>query len=200
VTDEFQKELPPRWATHGIRALIARAEYGAAAERALIPEQHVADAWNDFLQKIGAPPETFVTAAEIHWLRDSKYVTSQVLWARDLKTIWSVPNVYAVGEDGKVADGCRALEVLDLLWSLGNQPKLLTGAREQMKKGEWLSDMYKHPSEPPKPGTVHGHVTLTAHTAPPNPVWIAARSYVHEHGEWAFNRAVEALLKDLCTG
>jgi hypothetical protein len=119
----------------------------------LNPEQRVADAWNDYLQKIGAPQESFVTAADIHALRDSYHTSSQVCWARGRQNIWTVPNIYAVGADGKVANGCRALEVLNVLWQLANQPELMEGTRDLIKKGERMSDMYKDPSKPPKPGS-----------------------------------------------
>ncbi len=92
VAAEFSKELPPRWATRSIRSRIVRAEYESAYDPgALIPEQHVADAWNDYLQKIGAPQESYVTAAEIHTLRDTYYVTSQLSWVRGNQNVWTVP-------------------------------------------------------------------------------------------------------------
>lgn len=195
VAGEFSKELPPRWATHSMRERIARAEYESAAEGALIPEQRIADAWNDYLEKIGGPQEDLVNAEEIHVLRDTYYVNSQLFWARGSQDIWTVPNIYAVGPDGKVANGCRALEALNILWQLGNQPQLLTGTRDLIKSGKRWSDMVKNPSKPPKPGTVKGYVTIEQ--APPNPVAEAAYRYVDEHGARALNRAIEGLLKDL---
>ena len=201
TADEFSKELPPRWATWSIRRRIARAEYeSAAAPGVLIPEQHVADAWNDYLEKIGAPQESYVTAAEIHALRDSYYVTSQITWARGNQNIWTVPNIYALGPDGKVANGCRALEVLKMLWQLGNQPELLPGTRELIKKGELWSDMYENPSKPPAPGSEKGYVSVTTRMAPPNPVQEAALRYMKEHGARGLNSAIEGLLKDLFEG
>ncbi|MGA2888907.1 MAG: hypothetical protein ABSE51_12720 [Terracidiphilus sp.] len=198
VAGEFAKELPPRWATRGIRNRIARAEYEAAADPGtLIPEQHVVDVWNDFLVKIGAPPESFVTAAEIYSLRDSQYVTSQFFWARGNQNIWTVPNIWAAGPDGRVADGCRALETLDILWTLGNQPEALTGAREMVRKGERISDEIKNPSKPPEPGTERSYVTLTSRTRDQNPVEVAATNYVRDHGERALNHAIEDLLANL---
>jgi hypothetical protein len=201
VADEFAKELPPRWATRGIRNRIARAEYEAAADPgALIPEQHVADVWNDFLVKIGAPPDSFVTAAEIHSLRDSQFVGVQFAWARGNQNIWTVPNIWAAGPDGKVADGCRALETLDTLWTLGNQPEALTGAREMVRKSERISDEFKNPSKPPDPNTQRSYMTfgvMRISAAPENPVEVAATEYMRDHGERALNHAIEDLLSDL---
>jgi len=200
VAGEFAKELPPRWATRGIRDRIARAEYAAAADPgALIPEQQVADAWNDFLQKIGAPPDSLVTAAEIHSLRDSQYVSVQLAWARGNQNIWTIPNIWAAGPDGKVAGGCRALEALDILWNLGNQPDALTGARELVRKGERISDMFKNPSKPPEPGTERSYASFAVlrRETLTNPVEAAAMKYMRDHGERALDHAIKDLLADL---
>lgn len=199
VAGEFSDELPPKWATRSIRNRIARVEFESASDPgALIPEQRVADAWNDFLEKIGAPQESYVTAAEIHTLRDSYYVIAQLSWARGNQNLWTVSNIYAVGPDGKVANGCRALEVLNILWQLANQPEVLDGTRDLVKKGQKLSDIYKNPSKPPAPGTEKAR--LIARMAPPNPVEQAAYRYMHDHGARALNRAIEGLLKDVFAG
>ena len=201
VAAEFSHELPPRWATRSIRNRIARAEYEAAYEPgSLIPEQHVADTWNDYLQKIGAPQESYVTAAEIHTLRDSYYVTSQLSWARGIQDIWTVPNIFAIGQDGKVANGCRALEVLNVLWELGNQPGALSSAREMTRKGELMSDIYKNPSKPPVPGSERASFVGRVVQMPPNPVQQAALRYMHDHGVRGLNSAIEGLLRDLFAG
>jgi len=48
---EFSNELPLKWATRSIRNPIARAEFEFTADpSALIPEQHVVDVWNDYLE------------------------------------------------------------------------------------------------------------------------------------------------------
>jgi hypothetical protein len=202
VAAEFSHELPPRWATRSIRNRIARAEYEAAYEPgSLIPEQHIADAWNDFLEKIGAPQESYVTATEIHALRDSYYVTSQLSWTRGNQNIWTVPNIYAVGQDGKVANGCRALEVLNVLWELGNQPGALSSAREMTRKGELMSDMYKNPSKPPAPGSEKASFAAGRIVQmPPNLVQEAALRYMHNHGVRGLNSAIEGLLQNLFAG
>ncbi|HWG18950.1 MAG TPA: hypothetical protein VG225_00385 [Terracidiphilus sp.] len=201
VAAEFSHELPPKWATRSIRSRIAHAEFESAADPgALIPEQHVADVWNDYLEKIGAPRESYVTAAEIHTLRDTYYVTSQLYWVRGHQDIWTVPNIYAVGPDGKVAHGCRALEVLNILWQLANQPDALQGTRDVIKKGQVWSDMYKNPSKPPAPGSERGYARLQVVQRPPNPLDQAALRYMHDHGVRALNHAIEGLLQDLFAG
>jgi hypothetical protein len=196
VGAEFSHELPPRWATRSIRNGIARAEFESATDPGrLISEQHVADVWNDYLAKIGAPQESYVTSAEIHTLRDTNYVSSQLFWARGHQTVWTVPNIYAVGENGKVANGCRALEAINILWQLANQPELLAGTRELIRKGQLWSDMYKNPSKPPAPGSERGYVS--ARMAPPNPVQQAALQYMRDNGSHALNGAIKGLLENL---
>jgi hypothetical protein len=199
IAAEFSDVLPPKWATHSLRERLARAEFESAYDPGvLISEQHVADAWNDYLQKIGAPQESYVTAEEIHILRDSHYVSAQLSWAHGIQNIWTIPNIYAIGPDGKVANGCRAIEVLNILWQLANQPELLDGTRQLIKTGERMSDMYKNPSKPPEAGSVKGHVSVVrGGPLPPNPVQQAALQYMHDHGARALNSAIEGLLKDL---
>jgi hypothetical protein len=194
----FSKGLSPGWRTRSLRERIARAEYEAAAEGALIPEQRVADAWNHYLEMIGAPQEYHVNAEEIHTLRDMKYLSSQVFWARGSQSVWTVPNIYAVGPDGKVAKGCRAVEALNVLWQLNSQPQILEGTRELIRKGERWSDMLKNPSKPPKPGAVKGYVSFQV--APPNPIAEAADRYMNQHGARALKRAIEGMLEKLVAG
>jgi hypothetical protein len=201
VAAEFSAQLPPKWAIRSIRNRIARAEFESAADPgALIPEQHVADAWNDYLEKIGAPQESFVTAAEIHTLRDTYYVTTQLSWTHGNQNVWTVPNIYAVGPDGKVANGCRALEVLNILWQLGNQPELLQSTRDLMKKDQLWSEMVKNPPKPLAAGSEKGYATFSVRAMPQNAVQQAALKYMHDRGTHALNSAIEGLLKTLFAG
>jgi len=202
IAAQFSKELPPKWATRSIRNRLARAEYESAYDPgSLIPEQHIADAWNDYLKKIGAPQESYITAAEFHAMRDSYYVTSQLSWAHGNQNIWTIPNIYAVGQDGKVANGCRALEVLSVLWQLGNQPDALQWGRDLTQNGQLMSDTYKNPSKPPEATSVKSYSTFGVfRVMPPNPVRQAAFRYMDDHGVRALNRAIEGLLKSLFEG
>jgi hypothetical protein len=199
VASEFPQTLQPEWASESIRDRIARAEYVSAIDSvALIPEQRVAAAWNVYVEKIGAPQESFVTVAEIHTLRDSYYTISQMAWARDGQTIWMVPNIYAVGADGKVANGCRGLEVLNIVWQLANQPEVLQGTRELIKKGQLTSDIYKNPTKPLAPGSQRYSAVIRQ--VPPNPVRLAAVHYMRDHGARGLNSAIEVLLENLFEG
>lgn len=187
------------WAMRGIRERIARAEYQAATSPgALIPEQRVADAWNGWLANIGAPPETLITAAEIRILRDGRSVSAQRMWARGNRSIWTVWKIYAVGQDDRVAEGCRALEAIHILWNLARYPEEISWARDLIRKGQRMSDLYRNPLEPPKPGTERCFVSCRA--APPNPTRMAAERYRREHGSAAFYRALRELAQALFPG
>lgn len=195
VADEFSDELPSKWATGSIRERVARAEYESAADPgSLIPEQHVADAWNDFVEKIGAPQETMLNASEIHYLQDAQYVSARLAWVGYEKDIWTIPAVFALGPDGKVANGSRALEAIRLLWLLGSTTDDFAGIHKQVQKGVLLSDLIQHPEKPREPGTAEGHVTVGLVSYP---VQQAAFRYMRDHGTRAFDHAVERLLRDL---
>jgi hypothetical protein len=198
IAGEFSHELPPKWATRHIRNQIARAEYESAADpRALIPEQQIADAWNDFVERIGAPPDTLLATADVHYLRDAQYVSAQLSWARGMQNIWTVPAVYAVGQDGKVANGARALEAIGLLWGLASRTQDFQALHAAAQKGILLSDRIPHPEKPPAPGRVRSMVTFRTVAFP---IDLAARQYIRDHGAGSFNHAVEELLDDLIPG
>ena len=100
------KELPSAWASGSIRQRVAHAEYEAARNPArLIPEERIVDVWNQYVKEIGAPDEAIVSVAEIHNMRDGLFTVAQLMWARGHQTIWTMPNVFALGGDGKVSDG-----------------------------------------------------------------------------------------------
>jgi hypothetical protein len=195
VADEFADELPPKWMTRSLRNRIAKAEYqSAAGPETLIHEQQVADSWNDYLEKVGAPPEYYVTAAEVHTLRDSEYASARWSWTLGNQNVWSVPNIYAVGPDGKVANGCRAIEAIRVLWDLASQPNSsVLGTRGIMKKGVLLSDTFKGLEKPPAPGPMRVSISMSMSgpgVSMTNPVEEAERQYVRERGVGALNRAI----------
>jgi hypothetical protein len=196
VADEFSKELPPKWATHSVRERIARAEYESAADPgSLIPEQHVADAWNDFVEKIGAPQETMLNAAEIHYLRDAQYVSARLAWVGYEQDIWTIPGIFALGPDGRVANGSRALEAIRLVWLMANNTDDFQGIHAQVQKGVLLSDRFPHPEKPPAPGHEQRSVLVSRFVS--YPVQQAAFCYMHDHGARALDHAIEGLLQDL---
>src|SRR5713101_6631533 len=145
VADMFADSLPPAWATGGIRERIAHAEYEAVSDPLRqIPEQRIADVWNKYVREIGASEEAIVTAAEIHSMRDMTLAVGQVMWSRGTnQTAWTMPNIFAVGADGKVAEGCRAVEALRVIHDLDQLFDNLRGARERLRQGIVASDAIK---------------------------------------------------------
>jgi hypothetical protein len=78
IAKMFDEYLPPPWATRSLRNRIARAEYDAVSDPSrLIPEQRIAEIWNEYVREIRSPDETLVTAAEIHSIRDMTYASAQ---------------------------------------------------------------------------------------------------------------------------
>jgi hypothetical protein len=55
--------------------------------------------WNQYVKEIGAPDDAIVSVAEIHNMRDGSFTVAQLMWARGNQTIWTIPNVYALGSD-----------------------------------------------------------------------------------------------------
>ena len=197
IANQFADELPPRWATRSVRDRIARAEYESATDPSrLIPEQRVVDVWNEFVREIGAAEEAQVTVAELHTLRDGEYVSARVLWRRDMKSIWSVPGIYAVGSDGKLADGCRAVEVLRIIWEMANRFENLRGARENLQKGILPSEEFDRQEKlrevegalPPK---VAKSMVIVQSGVRNNPVETAAIQYIRNNGMVRFDQRVE---------
>jgi hypothetical protein len=197
VAEVFADDLPPAWTTRSIRERIAQAEYESASDHAkLIPEQQLVDAWNRYVTTIGASQDAIVTVAEIHNLRDGSYSMARFMWSRGIRTVWSIPSIYATGQDGRVADGCTAIEVLRVLYDLSNQFGNLRGARERAKQGVFVSDTLKPLPEGAASKPVAGRVSVSVGRRD-NPVEDAEIRYMREHGEVGLSRAVESLLCDI---
>jgi hypothetical protein len=199
VAKTLEKDLPPAWTTRRVRKRVAHAEYQAVSDPSrLIPEQRIADVWNEYVREIGAPDEALVTVAEIHNLRDAHYVGAQILWTRDInRSIWTVPNVSAMGHDGKVADGCRALEAVRLIFDMDNQFENVRSARERVQKGVIVSDEVKKKVENPPQGegtTTGAFLQVSTST---NPLHPAEQRYIRDHSFRDFNLLLERLYNQL---
>ena len=192
----FPRELLPAWASGSIRQRVAHAEYETARNPArLIPEERIVDVWNQYVKEIGAPDEAIVSVAEIHNMRDGSFTVAQLMWARGHQTIWTMPNVFALGPDGKVADGCRALEALRVIHDLDGLFQNLRGARDRLRSGIVLSDEIKK-RVAGSTQQVKGSLLLAAH-ADDNPVRSAEHTYVQEHGPIAYDQLLKRLFDEL---
>lgn len=195
VAKEFKKELPPAWVTRKIRKRIARAEYEAVSDPSrLIPEQRIVEVWNEYVRTIGAPDEAVVTEAEIHNVRDGQYAVFQLLWTRDMnRTIWTIPNAFPVGSDGKVANGCRALEALRFLYDMYTSFYNIRSARDRLQKAFVLSDQMKRES-------LGQEVTYSARLSvisDMNLIRPAEQRYIRERGLGEYVRLLKRLFSEL---
>ena len=193
----FAKELPPAWTQRVIFQRIAHAEFdsiGTAPK--LISEQRIADVWNQYMREIGAPDEALVNAAEIHNMRDGTFTVAQMMWSRGQQTIWTMPNAFAITSEGKVADGCRAVEAVRILHDLGQLFQNLRSARERLHKGIALSEEIKQRSPVVSSRPAQTTSLLVAH-ADTNPVRPAEQRYVQDHGPQVYQQLLTHLFNEL---
>jgi hypothetical protein len=106
-----------------------------------------------------------------------------------------MPNVFALGLDGKVADGCRVVEALRVIHDLDDLFQNLRGARDRLQKGVVPSEEIKKHVGEPNPQS-HGTVRFEAH-ADTNPIRPAERRYVQEHGSEAYTQLLFRLFNEL---
>jgi hypothetical protein len=128
-------------------------------------------------------------------MRDAEHTVAEYLWARGDQTIWTMPNVYAIGTDGKVADSCRAIEAIRVIYDLYRLPQNLRSARDRVRRGVPLSEQVKNrvADSTPQP---KGSVLLAAH-AEENPVQSAERRYLQDHGSLAYDQLLKRLFDEL---
>jgi hypothetical protein len=192
----FVKELPPAWASGGVRQRVAHAEYETAHNPAtLIPEQRIVDVWNQYVREIGAPDEAIVSVAEIHNMRDGAYTVAQLMLGAGKSNDLTMPTVYALGSDGKVADGCRAIEAVRLIHDLDDLFQNLRGARDRLRRGIVPSEEIRKRAVEPSPQP-RSTARLEAH-ADTNPIRPAEQRYVQEHGSIAYDQLLKRLFDEL---
>jgi hypothetical protein len=195
VADLFEKETPSGWTRGSVRTLVAEAEFAAVSDAQKgIPEARVAEAWNGFVETIQAAEDQKVTAAEIHNLRDAFLTTSRIAWKRWSRNIWAVPSIYNALPGGELAPGCRAVESIRVLWDLANTPGNVKAARERVREGVLMSDLYRKELEAPAPSGTRGGMVM-GHVRSAYPIETAQREYVRLKGERAFRRAVMDMVR-----
>jgi hypothetical protein len=195
VAEIFKDELPPAWATRQVRSRLAHEEFKAATDTSsLIPDERLAKVWNHYVHEIGAPDETVVTVEEVHNLRDAQYATSQMLWQRDSNHyVWTMPNIVAVASDGKIANGCRPLEAIRVIYTMRSLFDNVLAARKRVREGQLLSDELAN-----KPKSQPSEQKVTVMVVPDtNPIRPAEQNYVREHGSVAFNGLLVELFSEL---
>jgi hypothetical protein len=193
----FKDELPPAWATDSVRQRLAWAEYKSATDiSSLIPEERIAEVWNRYVREIGAPDEAIVTVAEIHNLRDAQHATSQMFWERDInRSVWTMPNIVAVGSNGKVANGCRALEATRLIFSMDMLFENVLSARKRVQDGIVVSDeIARRANSSPQSERVAATLRVATNT---NPLRPAEQRYIRERGPDSFNLLLASLFAKL---
>lgn len=203
VAEELTNHRHMSWTTRSIRHRVAHAEYEAVSDPSRqIPEQRIVDIWNEYVREIDAPEEAIVTVAELHNLRDSLYLgASQYAWKRELgQSIWTMPNVYALDADGRIANGCRALEALKIIHDMHDMFQNVRFARERVQKGVLPSEAFQqrqlNPAQSGKAvfssGDLHA-ISISMR----NPIQPAVYRFQQEHGERAYQQLLRRLFAEL---
>jgi hypothetical protein len=185
------------WVTRSMRRRVADAEFAAVSDPAnLIPEQRVANVWNEYVREIGAPEEALVTVAEVHNLRDGMFTGSDKMWSRGGfgQSLWMIPGIYALDNDGRVATGCRALEALKVLHDMETSFISVVSARERVAQGVLVSEWVKQKKGDAQPAKV---VVSTSKRVPLDLISSCARRYSQEHGQKAYDQLMERLFEEL---
>ena len=201
VAEELTGHRHMSWTTRRIRRRVAHAEYEAVSDPSRqIPEQRIVDIWNEYVREIDAPEETLVTVAELHNLRDSMYLgASQITWERKLgQSIWTMPNIYALDADGKVASDCRAVEALKIIHDMHDMFQNVRFARQRVQKGVLPSEAFQqrqlNPAQPAKAMFSSGGLLATSIR---NPIPPAVYRFQQEHGERAYQQLLRRLFAEL---
>jgi len=115
------------------------------------------------------------------------------------ESIWTMPNFYATGPDGKISDGCRAIEALRVIYDLDRTFDNLRGARDRLRKGIVASDEIKKHLKNADPNQKTGFRVLVRAELreSTNPLRPAEYRYMREHGLDNFNQLLERLFVEL---
>jgi len=199
VAERLIGQEHPSWTTLSIRHRVAHAEYEAVTDTSrLIPEQTIVNVWNEYVRELDAPDEALVTVAEVHNMRDAMYSISKSMWKRESfpKSLWTIPNVYALDPEGKVAGGCRAVEALKILNDMFFRFQNVRSARARVQKGLLVSDSARQRERDgsARPPVTRAQLMVNANQ---NPVPPAATRYLQAHGESDYVRLLERLFEEL---
>ena len=201
VAEELTGHRHMSWMTSSIRHRVAHAEIDSATDPSRqIPEQRIVDIWNEYVREIDAPEEAVITAAELHNLRDATYTSaSRHMWKNEFgQSIWTMPNIYALDADGKLASGCRALEALKIIHDMHDLFATVRNARERVQKGVLVSDLYKQRegNRAPSARVICRGRGLRA-TSEVNSMRPFAYRYEQAYGERAYQQLLKRLFAEL---
>lgn len=199
VAEQLAKHRYQYWTAIGIRHRVARAEYAAVADASgLIPEQRIVDVWNEYIREINAPAEALTTVSEVHNLRDGLYYSGHTMWERQLnQSLWTMPNVVALDTYGEIANGCRAIETLKIIYNMHEWFQNLLSARERVQKGVLASDLAaERQGQATAPQGKISSYRLVA-GVDQSPVCLAAMRYRQEHGDAAYRSLLKRLFDEL---
>jgi len=187
-------EAPDRWTDPVLCERLAEAEFLSITTRGgLISEERVATAWNNYAKVINLPSADIVTSAEIHSLREGSKAASDFLWNRGNRSLWTLPNIYALDSNGRLASGCRVLETLRILWDLNVHIENLEGARQRLNaKAPTPSAQLSTPS-----GRIPGAMMLQSALQQESTTQIAEKAFVRMNGDKALHNAKEEMLNDV---
>lgn len=199
VAERFLGQEHLSWVTASVRHRVAHAEYETVSNPArMVPEQRIVDVWNEYVRELDTPEETLITVAELHNMRDGMYTATKSMWKRKgiTQQFWTIPNIYAVDADGKVASGCRAVEVLKILHDMFHTFQVVQGARARVQKGVLVSDTVRQRQPSGTPGPSAARSQLMARQDP-KPVLSAEIRYLQAHGEEDYTRLMGRLFGEL---
>lgn len=196
VAEELTSHKHLMWAALTYRRRVAHAEYEAVSDPGnRVSEQRVADLWNEYVREIDAPEQALVTVDEIHRLRIGRYRMSQFMWQREFgQTIWNMPNIHAVSENGTLADSGRPLEMLDVLNRLYSSFSDVLFGRERAHNVPALGA--DDPQLVPGSGTAR-LVVRSSLQLPGDPIRPAELRYQQDHGETAYRQLLQRLFDEL---
>ena len=187
------------WAAVKYRHRVAHAEFEAVSDPSnLISDQRVAEIWNEYAREIDAPEEALVTQEEVHRLRAGRYRMSKMMWLREYgQSIWTMPSVHAVAENGVIAEAGRPLEMLDVLNHLYNSFPEMLFARDRLR--EQNSDANATLGTAPRPVQISSSLVPASRivSMPSDPIRPAEARYQQEHGENAYRQLLQRLFDEL---
>src|SRR5260370_23597638 len=117
------------------------------------------------------------------------------MWKNEMtQSLWTMPNVYSIDADGKVASGCRAVEALKIIRDMHEMFVVLRSARARVQKGLLGSDVTRLRQENlamlsnPMFSTSQFHAITND-----NPIHPAPRRYHQAQGEHAYQQLLRRL-------